>query len=139
MWQAIYTVLTAYAGVYIFYLIPIVYFITIVVSVISSRRARHKRLAARDGIAAVAMGLIALDFVNYLYLFLTETGELLPSRYLLIKYTIGFFLWLWILWYSYEGHFTPGVAGKYFRTRCIRCLWVCAGSLVLAVVGIIMS
>jgi len=139
MWQFIYTIFTTYEGVYIFYLIPIVYFITIVFNVLSSRRRDHKRMGVRDVTVAVALLLILLDFVNYLYLFFTKTGKLLPPRYLLIKYAVGCLLWLWIFWYSYEWHFARHVAGEHFRTRYTKLLWLCGGSLVLALVGVMMS
>lgn len=139
MWQQLYNAFTTYEGVYISYLAPISYFAAIVFIVISSRRTLHNRIRSKDLIAAVAMVLISLDFLYYLYLFLTKTGELLPPQHLFIKYAVGFFLWIWILWYSYEGHFTRRVAGEHFKSRCARLIWVCVGSLVLGFVGIAIS
>ncbi len=139
MWQQMYTAFTTYEGLYIFYVVPIIYFLAIVCTVISSRRTLHKRVRSLDLIAALAMALIALDFIYYLYLFSTKTGKLLPPGYLFIKYSVGFFLWMLILWYSYEGYFTPHVAGRYFKSRCMKLVWVCVGSLALAGVGIVMS
>ncbi len=139
MWQSIYTIFTTYEGVYVFYLIPIIYFIMIVFSVISSRHREHKRIGVKDVTVVVAILLILLDFVNYLYLFFTKTGKLLPPLYLLIKYLVGCLLWVWIFWYSYIGHFSRHVAGEYFRTRYTKLLWIFVGSLLLAFVGIRMS
>ena len=59
--------------------------------------------------------------------------------YLLIKYAVGGILWLWIFWYSYEEHFARHVAGERFKARYANLLWISGGSLVLAVVGVMMS
>lgn len=139
MWQSIYAVLTTYEGIYIFYLLPIVYFMTIVYNVISSRRREHHRIGIRDLTVVAAILLISLDFIHYLYLFLTHTGKLLPSHYLLPKYAVGCLLWLWIFWYSYEKYFARHVAGEQFKARYINLLWVSGGSLVLACVGVMLS
>ena len=139
MWQSIYTVFTTYDGVYIFYLVPIVYFIVIVLNVISSRHKEHQRIGIKDLSVVAAILLILLDFVYYLYLFFSKTGELLQPRNLLIKYAVGGILWLWIFWYSYERHFARHVAGERFKARYVNLLWIFGGSLVLAVVGVMMS
>ena len=139
MWKQLYTVFTTYEGVYIFYLIPIVYFMIIVCNVIVSKRSLSQRFGAKDITAAAIIVLILLDFIKYLYLLLTKTGELLPPTAFFVKYIIGFFLWIWIFWYSYEGYFTRRVAGEQFRKRRTTLAWICTGSFVLAIVGIIMS
>jgi hypothetical protein len=139
MFQLIYTAFTAYEGVYIFYLLPVVYFVVIVFSVIFSKHKLRQPIKIKDVMAMVAIVLIFLDFGNYLYLFLTKTGELLPPSYLLIKYVIGFFLWLWTFWYSYKGYFARRTAGEQGRKRQLGLVWMGVGSLVLAFVGIIIS
>jgi hypothetical protein len=139
MWQSMYTVFTAYEGVYIFYLVPIVYFIVIVLNVISSRHKEHQRIGIKDLSVVGAILLILLDFVYYLYLFFSKTGELLQPQNLLIKYAVGGVLWLWIFWYSYEKYFARHIAGEQFKARYANLLWISGGSLVLAIFGVMMS
>jgi hypothetical protein len=139
MWQSLYTVFTAYEGGYIFYGVPIVYFIVIVLNVISSRHKERQRIGMKDLSVVAAILLILLDFVYYLYLFFSKTGELLQPRNLLIKYAVGGILWLWIFWFSYEGHFARHVARERFKARYVNLLWIAGGSLVFAIIGVMMS
>ena len=139
MWQQLYTVFTTYEGMYIFYLIPIVYFVTIVFKTVYPKIRLQTPIGVHGIIAAVAISLISLDFVYYLYLFLSGTGKPLPETWLLVKYMIGFFLWLWVFWYSYKVYFARHVAGKHFTTRRVTLVGLCIGSLVLGIVGIAIS
>ena len=139
MWQLLYKGFTSYEGVYLLYLVPIIYFIIIVVGVLASKRRLHQRIGAKDVIAVLAIGFITLDFINYAYLFFTKTGVLLQPLHLLIKYIAGFFMWLWIFWYSYQHYFARLVAGEQFSKRRTELILMCVGTLVLAVVGILLS
>ena len=139
MGQQLYKVFTTYEGMYIFYLIPIVYFLTIVFRTVYSQTRLHKQIGARGVIAAVAILLIFLDFVYYLYLFLSKTGKILPSNILFVKYAVGFFLWIWVLWYSYKVYFARHVAGEQFTKRRATLIALCVGSIVLGIVGIVVS
>jgi hypothetical protein len=139
MWQLLYKGFTSYEGVYLLYLVPIIYFIIIVVGVFASKRRLHQPIGAKDVIAVLAIGFITLDFINYAYLFFTKTGVLLQPLHLLIKYIAGFFMWLWIFWYSYQHYFARLVAGEEFSKRRTGLILMCAGSLVLAIVGILLS
>lgn len=128
-----------YEGIYIFYLIPIGYFMIIVLHVLRTRLFLPKQFGIKDLGAAIIIFVILADFIHYLYLFITKTGQLLPLNALFVKYVIGFFLWLWVLWYCYEGYFTRRVAGQHFRKRRATLVWIGAGSLVFAVVGGLLS
>jgi hypothetical protein len=139
MWQLLYKGFTSYEGVYLLYLVPIIYFIIIVVGVLASKRRLHQRIGAKEVITVLAIGFITLDFINYAYLFFTKTGVLLQPLHLLIKYIAGFFMWFWIFWYSYQHYFTRLVAGEQFSKRRTGLIFMCVGSLVLAVVGILLS
>ena len=139
MWQLLYKGFTSYEGVYLLYLVPIIYFIIIVVGVLASKRRPHQHIGAKDVIAVLAIGFITLDFINYAYLFSTKTGVLLQPLHLLIKYIAGFFMWLWIFWYSYQNYFARLVAGEQFSKRRTGLILMCLGTLVLAVVGILLS
>lgn len=139
MWQLLYKAFIAYEGVYLFYLLPIIYFILIVFRVLSSKRLLRQRMSGQDVITVFAIGLITLDFMNYGYQFFTKTGEFLQSQYLLIKYAIGFLIWIWIFWYSYKNYLAYHIAGKQFSKRWTGLVLMCVGSFTLAVVGIMIS
>ena len=139
MWRQIYHLFTVYEGIYIFYLLPIVYFMIIVFHVIRTRCFLPRQFGIKDVITAIILLAILGDFIHYLYLFSTHTGKLLPVNALFVKYVVGFFLWLWVLWYSYEGYFTRLAAGERFRRRRVALAWMGAGSLALAFVGGILS
>lgn len=139
MWQLMYTVFTTYEGIYIFYLVPIIYFIVIILNIISFKHKERRRIGIKDLSVVAAILLILLDFVYYLYLFFSKTGELLQPRNLLIKYAVGGILWLWVFWYSYEGHFARHVARERVKARYANLLWISGGSLILAIFGVMMS
>lgn len=139
MWRQVYHLLTAYEGIYIFYLIPIGYFMFIVFHVIKTRYFLPRQFGMKDLLTAIILLTILGDFFHYMYLFFTNTGQLLPVNALFVKYVIGFLLWLWILWYSYEGYFTHRAAGERFRKRRVSLVWMGAGSLVFALVGGVLS
>ncbi len=139
MLQAIYRVLTTHVGMYLCYVIPIVYFLVIVLGSVVSRLKERKAIGAKGIAAVVAIGVILLDFVNFLYLFSSGTGTVLPSATLFAKYALGFLFWLWVLWYSYEVYFSRRAAGELFTKRMTILAIVCAGSLLLGGIGIMMS
>ena len=100
----IYDVLTKNEAVYLFYLVPIVFFMSIVLRLMFYKLKYHKKLFPRDLMAAATMLLIFLDYLNYLYLLVTGTGQVLPITAFVTKYTFGFLLWAWMFWYSYQVH-----------------------------------
>jgi hypothetical protein len=134
-----YTLFTTYEGMYLCYLFPVAYLLAIIFMMISSKMKRREALKGQDVAAAGAVLLVVLDFARYLYLFLTHTGRLLPLPYLFLKYIVGGFAWLWILWYCYQGYFTRRVAGASFAKRRAIGLGICAAGFVFALIGIAMS
>jgi hypothetical protein len=139
MLRFVYTVFTTYQGMYLCYLVPVAYLLSIIFMMISSKMKRREALQGQDVVAAGAVLLIVLDFARYLYLFLTHTGRLLPLPYLFLKYIVGGLVWLWILWYCYQGYFARRVAGASFTKRWKILLAICAAGLVFAFIGIAMS
>lgn len=100
----IYTILTRNEAVYLFYLIPIVYFSSIIIRLVYYKVKYRQQLYSRDLMAMGTMVLLVADYVNYLRLFLTQTGQVLPFSMFVIKYLFGFLLWAWMFWYSYHVH-----------------------------------
>ena len=139
MQQQLYSALTTYPGMYICYLFPIVYFLGLISNIISSMIRRHIPIGVKDVISGVGICLILLDFLRYLYLFLTHTGRLLPYTALVIKYGLGFLLWIWVLWYSYEKYLNRRVAGEQFTKRWAILIGFCVGSIALVFIGIKVS
>ncbi|GAK55733.1 hypothetical protein U27_02691 [Candidatus Vecturithrix granuli] len=139
MWRQLYHLFTVHEGVYILYLVPITYCMIIVFHVIATKRLLPKQFGIKDIFTVMILLALVADFVNYLYLFSTKTGQLLPINALFVKYTLGWFLWLWVAWYSYEGYFTRRAAGERLRKRRVTLMWVCAATLVLGLVGGILS
>ena len=139
MLQQLYAALTTYEGMYVCYLIPIVYFLFIVLKSVLSRTRQQKSVGIREVAAVVAILLIAADFVNYLYLLFSGTGKLLPSTWLFAKYAVGCIFWLWVFWYSYEAYFSRRVAGKLFARRLTILVLLLVGTLVLGGIGMVMS
>lgn len=89
--------------------------------------------------AVTTMVLIFLDYVNYLYLLFTGTGEVLPFPAFIIKYAFGFLLWAWMFWYSYQVHLKRKLIGRDLKKGRIVIAWVVAMSLILLVIGIVVS
>ncbi len=136
MLPQLYHALTTYEGMYICYVIPIVYFSGILFTTISNNVKLQKRAGVKGMLAVVAMLAIAADFANYSYLFFNKTGKLLPPNLFYLKYGIGFFSWLWVLHYCYRAYFSRQAAGKYFRQRLLLFALVIVGGIILAGLGI---
>lgn len=139
MWQALYTMLTTREGMYIAYAAPIGYCLVISGKTLLSKRAGHVRLGIGDVISLIALLLITLDFVYYLYLFFSHTGRLLPAQYLFPKYVGGAVLWLWVAGYLYLTHLAPQQAGQQIKSRYLEIVGIAAGTVVLGMVGILIS
>ncbi|MDY0094228.1 MAG: hypothetical protein RBT80_16155 [Candidatus Vecturithrix sp.] len=135
MWQQLYHLFTAREGVYIGYCVPIAYCTIIVLQVFSTKRLIPKQFGIKDILTIIVFLVLVADFANYLYLLLTHTGQLLPGNALFVKYMIGFFLWLWVAWYSYKGYFTRRTAGERLRKRRMSLVWACVATFVLAFIG----
>ena len=132
----VYKAFTTYEGMYIGYLIPIVYFSRVTFTTAFNNFKRRRHAGLNDVIAAIAMILIAADFINYLYLFFSRTGALLPPSLLYGKYVVGFCLWIWALAYCYRAYFSRTAAGSNFRQRLILFAIVIVASLILSGLGI---
>jgi hypothetical protein len=124
---------------YICYVAPIGYFIFVALNVLGAKRAEQKRIRIGDIITLLALLFITGDFLYYIYLFFTKTGTLLPPHLLFLKYTGGGLLWLWVLGYTYIRHLAPHIAGIHFRARLLHLTWMIVSSLVLGLVGIVIS
>lgn len=139
MLQPVYSALTSHEGMYLCYLIPIIYFVFILFKVLSSKQDIQKRPGVGDVIAIIALVLISLDFLYYVYLFFSKTGKLLPSSALFLKYTGGGVLWLWVIGYTYVKHFTRKVSGDQLKARYLNLVWMIVGSIALGIVGAVIS
>ena len=137
----IYAVLTRSEAVYLFYLVPIAYFMTIVARLIYYKLKYHIQIYFRDIIAVATMLLIFLDYLNYLYLLISRTGRVLPFTAFLIKYTIGFLLWVWMFWYSYKIYVKNNLRDKSAHLKKKEAVIVCVGSMfiILLIIGLVLS
>ncbi|PID59064.1 hypothetical protein CSB45_01260 [candidate division KSB3 bacterium] len=112
MVYAIYKALTDHVGIYLGYIIPIVYVLSIVMKTVVSQMKTLKKVRIKDFAAVAAIAVIILDFMRFVYLFSTGTGRLLPPGILFVKYAVGGVVWLWLLWYSYEIPFSRFLAKR---------------------------
>jgi hypothetical protein len=137
----IYAVLIKNEAVYLFYLVPITYFMTIVARLIYYKLKYHVQIYFRDVISVATMMVIFLDYLNYLYLLVTGTGQVLPFRVFLIKYTIGFLLWGWMFWYSYKIHLRNSIQGQkaYLKKKQAVLVCFCSMFIILLIIGIVLS
>ena len=136
MLPQLYEVFTTYEGMYLCYLIPIIYFSGVVFTTLLTNRKLRKHAGMAGMIAAIAMMFITLDFVNYLYLLFTKTGKLLPPTLLSLKYVIGLGFWGWVVVYCYRAYFSRQAAGKLFRQRLLVFGLVIVMAMILAGLGI---
>jgi hypothetical protein len=139
MWARLYYIIVKNETVYLFYLVPIVYFMTIVVRLVYYKLKYHQRIYSRDVIATATMILIFLDYVNYLYLRYVTTGRPLPPFALLIKYTIGFLLWAWMFWYSYKVHLKRNLTAVNLKKRWVVIAFIGTVFVILLVIGAVVS
>ena len=139
MWRQLYHLFTMHEGVYILYLVPIAYCTIIVSHVISAKWLLPKQFGIKDIFTVMIMLVLGADFVSYLYLFSTKTGQLLPMNALFVKYVLGGGGWLWVAWYSYKGYFTRCAAGQRLRKRRMMLMWVCLATLILGFAGSLLS
>jgi len=139
--REIYNILTKSESVYLFQLVPIAYFMTIVTRLIYYKLKYRIQIYFRDVISLATILLILLDYVNYLRLLITGTGKVLPFMAFLIKYTIGFLLWMWMFWYSYQIHVKNALKGKGAHLKKRHAIIVFIGSMlvILVVIGIVVS
>lgn len=136
MLPQLYEVFTTYEGMYLCYLIPIIYFSGVVFTTLLTNRKLRKHAGMVGMIAAIAMMFITVDFVNYLYLLFTKTGKLLPPTLLSLKYVIGLGFWGWVVVYCYRAYFSRQAAGKLFRQRLLVFGLVIVMAMILAGLGI---
>jgi hypothetical protein len=139
MWARLYYLYVKNETVYLLALVPIVYFMTIVVRLLYYKLKYHERIYARDVIAAATAILIFLDSVNYLYLRYVTTGRPLPPTALLIKYTIGFLLWAWMFWYSYNVHLKRNLTTANLKKRWVVVAFIGTVFVILLVIGVVVS
>ncbi len=139
MWARLYYILIQSETVYLFYLVPIAYFMTIVVRLVYYKLRYRQRIYLRDVIAAATMILIFLDYVNYLYLRYVSVGRPLPPMALLIKYTIGFLLWTWMFWYSYRVHLKGNLTAENLKKRWVILVFIGTIFIIFVVIGFVVS
>ena len=137
MW--LYKILTKYEAVYLFYLVPIVYFMSIVIRLVYYKLKYHKKLVYRDIMAVATMLIIGLDYINYLRLLVTGTGKVLPFIAFLIKYTLGFLLWAWMFWYSYKVHLKRNLTGENLKKWRVVIICIISIIIILLIIGIVVS
>ncbi len=89
--------------------------------------------------AAATMLLIFLDYVKYLYLLISGTGQVLPFSAFLTKYTLGFLLWAWMFWYSYQIHLKRNLTKDVLKKRCVVLAWVMSMLVILIVIVAVVS
>lgn len=135
----IYRALTKYVAVYLFHLVPIAYFASIVFRLMYYKFKYHQKISYGDKLAALTVLVIVLDYVNYLYLLISQTGKILPRRELIIKYTIGFLLWSWMLWYSYKAHLQRHLTKENLKKHRVIIAWIFSMFFILTVIGIVFS
>jgi len=85
------------------------------------------------------MFLIGLDYVNYLYLLVTGTGQVLPVTAFLIKYTLGFVLWTWMFWYSYKVHLKRNFTGEALKKGSVIVACIASMLVILLIIGFVVS
>lgn len=139
MGYAVYTALTARAGMYICYLVPLVYLYAILIRILKGKRVQKKRIGSSDVVTILALILVSADFLYYFYLFFSHTGRLLEPQMLFLKYIVGGVLWLWIIGYTYRMYFAPKAAGASLKSRYLQLLGVVLGTCILGGIGILIS
>lgn len=139
--MGMYKVLTKNEAVYLFWLVPIAYFMMIVARLLYYKLKYQIQIYFRDVIAVATMLLIFLDYLNYLRLLITGTGRMLPFTAFLIKYTIGFLLWMWMFWYSYQIYIKNNLKGKRAHLKKAHAVIVFLGSMViiLVIIGVVLA
>ncbi len=137
----IYRVLTKSESVYLFQLVPIAYFMTVITRLLYYKLKYRIQIYFRDIISLATTLLILLDYVNYLRLLISGTGRVLPAMAFFTKYTIGLLLWTWMFWYSYQIHIKNSLKGKGGRLKKHHAIIVFVGSMVviLVLIGIVVS
>ncbi len=135
----IYHALTRHVAVYLFYLVPIAYFASIVLRLLYYKIKYRQNISHGDILAVLTVLVIALDYINYLYLLISQTGQVLPMRELIIKYSIGFLLWSWMLWYSYKVHLKRHLTKENFQKHRVIIAWLFSMLVILTVIGVVLS
>ncbi len=136
MLQQMYRTLTAHEGMYLCYVVPLGYFVSIIAaSAFNDFKVRGQaRLGSMAAVVAI-LGITA-DFINYLYLFFSKTGKLLPPQVFYAKYALGFVLWGWAIWYAYAAYFSKQAAGARFNKRLLILAVVLLCGLIVGGLGI---
>lgn len=135
----LYEVLTKHEAVYLFYLVPIAYFMSIVTRLMYYKFKYQQKFSYGDAMAAATMLIIGLDYMNYLYLLITGTGKVLPLTVFLIKYTFGFLLWAWMFWYSYKVHLKKNFADHRIKKGRVVILCIASMILILVVISVVVA
>lgn len=130
-----YNILTRNEAVYLFYLVPIIYFTSIIARLVFYKVKYRQPLRLSDIMAMGTMLLIGLDYINYLYLYISKKGMVLPFAAFVIKYTFGFLLWAWMFWYAYQVHLKRSLTKETLKKG--RIFLVCGGSMFLILLLII--
>jgi hypothetical protein len=113
---------------------------TIVTRLVYYKLKYRVQIYFRDVISVATILLILLDYINYLRLLATGAGRFLPFTAILVKYTIGFLLWMWMFWYSYQVHL-KNFKGKHVSLKKGQVVIVCLVTMavILAIIGVVVS
>jgi hypothetical protein len=137
--QSLYALFTNRAGMYLCYIVPIIYGATLVVNGMLSKRASQSRIRLGEFVTLAALLLLALDFGRFLYLFFSGHGKTLPPTDLLLKYVGGGILWVWVVVFIYQHRFTAQAAGEHRGARYLELLGVVLGMGIVGGIGIFIS
>jgi hypothetical protein len=130
----IYTVLTKSEAVYLFQLVPIAYFMTIIARLLYYKLKYRVQIYFRDIISLATTLLIVLDYVNYLRLLISGTGRVLPPMAFFTKYALGLLLWTWMFWYTYQIYIKNSLKGNGGRLKKRHAIVVFLGSMMMVLV-----
>ena len=138
IFSKIYQVLTKSESVYLFQLVPIAYFMTIITRLLYYKLKYRVQIYFRDVISLATTLLIVLDYVNYLRLLITGTGKILPQTAFFTKYAIGLLLWTWMFWYSYQIYAKNSLKGNGGRLKKHHAILVFLGSMLVILILIVL-
>lgn len=119
----IYEALIEYRSVYIYQLVPILYFISIFSRLMYYKCKYGKKITLKDTLTLITLAVLVLDYVNYIYLFVAKTGRVLSFTEFIIKYSLGTVLWIWMFVYHYEVCVRKDLLSRYSSTHKTRAIF----------------
>lgn len=134
----IYEALIEYRSVYVYQLVPILYFISIFSRLMYYKCKYGRKIFLRDILTLITLIILVLDYVNYLYFFVAKTGRVLSFTEFLIKYSLGTILWIWMFVYHYEVCVRKDLLSAYpFRKRNAIFAYAICMILILFLIGVL--